>query len=86
MALSQGRWAEIAKVVIKEKLKRSLDLRAIGETKKEFGETAQRTGFSKEELIEFFEPLVRESFEEQMKKGFSFKTKENGFGFNSEKS
>ena len=85
MALTQEKWVLIAKMAIKEKLKRSIDLRAIGEMKKELGEISQKSGFSKEELTEFFQPLIQEAFDEQMKKGFSFKTKENGFGFNSEK-
>ncbi|MBU3968706.1 hypothetical protein KJ991_00605 [Patescibacteria group bacterium] len=72
MSLSQERWSEIAKRVIKEKLKESLNLRAIGEYKKELGEISQKSGFSKKELTEFFKPLVQEAFEEQMRKGLSF--------------
>jgi len=72
MALTQERIAEISKFFIKKTLKRKVGLASLSEAKREFGEWASKSEFSKEEFSEFMEPLIREVFEDQMKIGFSF--------------
>lgn len=68
--MDEKRKGEIAYAILKRVTVRETSLKGIADTRRNIGNTSKGTGISEEELLQFGEELLREVFEEQMRKGF----------------
>lgn len=64
------RRGEIAYAMLKNYLATQVSFRDIADSRRNFGRITQETDISPEDLAEFGEKILREIFEDQMKKGF----------------